>query len=50
MRAIAIFFDENKDEVTLKSSAYFSNVQTITRSFILKEAIVLLQKMYDDEQ
>ena len=50
MRAIAIFFDENKDEVTLKSSEYFSKTDTITRLDILKEAIVLLQKMYDDEQ
>jgi hypothetical protein len=50
MRAIAIFFDENKDEVTLKSSEYFSNTHTITRLDILKDAIVLLQKMYDDEQ
>jgi hypothetical protein len=49
MRAIAIFFDENKDEVTLKSSEYFSKTDTITRLDILN-AIVLLQKMYDDEQ
>jgi hypothetical protein len=49
MRAIAIFFDENKDEVTLKSSEYFSNTHTITRLDILKDAIVLLQKMYEDE-
>jgi hypothetical protein len=49
MRAIAIFFDENKDEVTLKSSEYFSNTHTITRLDILKDAILLLQKMYDDE-
>jgi hypothetical protein len=50
MRAIAIFFDEEKYEVTLKSSEYFSKSNTITRLDILKDAIVLLQKMYDDEQ
>jgi len=50
MRAIAIFFDENKDEVTLKSSEYFSKTDTNKRLGILKDAIVMLQKMYDDEQ
>jgi hypothetical protein len=50
MRAIAIFFDEENYEVTLKSSEYFSNEDTSTRLDILKDAIVLLQKMYDDEQ
>jgi hypothetical protein len=49
MRAIAIFFDEEKYEVTLKSSEYFSNEDPSTRLDILKDAFVLLQKMHDDE-
>ena len=48
MRAMSIFFSDEKDLTTLKVSNDFRESDYVTRIDILEDAIYLLQKYHDD--
>jgi hypothetical protein len=48
MRAMSIFFSNEKDLTTLKISNDFRESHYVTRIDILEDAIYLLQKYHDD--
>ena len=48
MRAMSIFFSNEKDLTTLKISNDFRESNYVTRIDILEDAIYLLQKYHDD--